>query len=58
MSKTLDEIHEIREKIYEEEKDLSTADILKKIRIESEEFMKKHNLKLRRYERKSIEAMK
>ena len=49
---------EEKQKIYEEEKDLSTADILKKIRIESEDFMKKHNLKLRRWERQSIEALK
>lgn len=54
MSKTLDEIHRIRENIYEEEKNLNTQEILKKIRTESEEFMKKHNLKLRRRERELI----
>ncbi len=54
MSKTLDEIHKIREEIYEEEKNLSTEEMLRKIRLESEEFMKKHNLELKRWERKLI----
>ena len=48
--KTLDEIHKIREQIYEEEKNLSAAEVLKKIRSESDEFIKKYNLKLRRVE--------
>ncbi len=54
MSKTLDEIHRIREKIYEEEKNLNTEEILRKIRTESEEFMKKHNLELKRWEREIL----
>lgn len=37
--KGLDEIHEIMEKIYEEEKGLSTNQRVKKLRDESDKFM-------------------
>ena len=53
MSKTLDEIHKIREKIYEEEKGLTTEEVLKKIHLESERLMKKYNFKLKRLERET-----
>ncbi|OIO02266.1 hypothetical protein COY52_01635 [Candidatus Desantisbacteria bacterium CG_4_10_14_0_8_um_filter_48_22] len=52
ISKVLDEIHRIREEIYEEEKGLTTEEVLKKIHSESERIMKKYNLKLRRVENK------
>ena len=54
MSKILDEIHKIREKIYEEEKNLTAEEILKKIRLESDKLIGKYNLKLRRVEKKSV----
>lgn len=56
MSKTLDEIHKIREQIYEEERRLSKKELLKRIHQESEEFMKKYGLKLIRVEKKLIEV--
>ncbi|PIV55235.1 hypothetical protein COS16_07850 [Candidatus Desantisbacteria bacterium CG02_land_8_20_14_3_00_49_13] len=52
ISKVLDEIRRIREEIYEEEKGLTTEEVLKKIHSESERIMKKYNLKLRRVENK------
>lgn len=54
MSKILDEIHKIREKIYEEQKNLNTEEVLRKIRMESEEFMRKYNLELKRWEREIL----
>jgi len=56
MNKTLEKIHEIRERIYEEEKNLTKEGSLQKIRTESEEFMKKYNIKLRRIDRKLVEV--
>jgi hypothetical protein len=47
MNKTLKEIHEIREKIYEEEKNLSFVQILEKRQKELEKFMKEGNMHLR-----------
>jgi len=52
MDKRLKEIHLIMEKIYEEERNLSPAERVKKIRDESEKFIKKGNLKIRRLSRK------
>jgi len=52
MSKIIDDIHKIREKLYEEEKGLTTKELLEKIHKESDEFIKKYNLKLRRVENK------
>lgn len=46
--KGLKEIHEIMEKIYEEEKGLSAEQRIKKIREESDKFMMERNLSLRR----------
>ena len=46
--KALDEIHQIMERIYEEEKNLSQEERLKKIHQESEEFLKERDIKLRR----------
>lgn len=54
ISKVLDEIHKIREEIYEEHKNLPTEEVLKKVRLESENFMKKHNLKLRYLEKENV----
>lgn len=46
--KELKEIHEIMEKIYEEEKILSVEQRIKRIREESDKFMLERNLSLRR----------
>jgi len=42
------EIHEIREKFYEESKDLSHKQFLAKVRKEAEEAIKRYGLKFRR----------
>ena len=52
MGKTMDEIHKIREQIYNETKNLSTKEYLEKIHRESAEFIKKHALKLKQVEKK------
>ncbi len=52
--KAMREIHEIMEKIYEEEKHLTPEERVKKINKESEEFIKKHNLNLKRVARKPV----
>lgn len=41
------EIHEIREKLYEEEKGLSTKELIAKIHREAEEVKKKYSLNFR-----------
>ena len=51
-SKAMKEIHEIREKLYEERKGLSDKEFLNEIHKSSEEVIKKYNLKLRREEKK------
>ncbi len=43
------EIHEIRERLYEEEKHLSRKEKVAKIRREAEEFKKKHGLSFRQH---------
>lgn len=48
LSNDLKEIHEIMEEIYESEKDLSPIDRLKKLKRESEQFIKEKGLTLRR----------
>lgn len=45
---SLDEIHEIMEKIYEDEKGLTLEQRVKKLREESERFLSERNLKLKR----------
>jgi len=52
MDKRLKEIHLIMEGIYKEEKNLSPVERVKKIRDESERFIKERNLKIRRLSRK------
>jgi len=52
--KAMREIHEIMEKIYEEEKHLTPEERVKKINKESEEFIKKHILNLKRVARKPV----
>ena len=47
-SKALDEIYKIREQYYEETKHLSPQELIKKIRQDSEEVIKKYGLKLPR----------
>jgi len=46
--KGLDEIHEIMEKIHEDEKGLTLEQKIKKLREESEQFLLERNLKLKR----------
>jgi len=46
--KGLDEIHDIMEKIYEEEKGLNVEQRVKKIREESDKFMTERKLNLKR----------
>lgn len=46
--KGLKEIHEIMEKIYEEEEGLSSEEKVKRLREESERFMQERKLVLRR----------
>lgn len=43
----MEEIHKIREKLYEEEKKLNTKDLINKIHKEAEEVKKKYNFKFR-----------
>jgi hypothetical protein len=52
--KGLKEIHEIMEKIYEEEKELSAKQRVKKIREESDKFMMERKLSLRRIKPKEL----
>jgi len=51
-SKAMKEVHEIMERIYESQKGMSPEEIVKDFNKSSEEFIKKHNLKLRRAEDK------
>lgn len=46
--KGLMEIHEIKEKVYEEERGLSPLERIKRLREESERFMQERGLNLRR----------
>ncbi|MBI5746120.1 MAG: hypothetical protein HZA13_03855 [Nitrospirae bacterium] len=50
--KGLDEIHEIIEKISDEEKDLTPEQRIKKIREEADRFLLERNLELKRVKRK------
>lgn len=43
------EIHEIRERLYEEEKNLSPEEKIAKIHREAEEAIKKYGLKLKKH---------
>ena len=45
------EIHEIQEKIYEEQKNMSDKEKLEALRKEAEEFKKRWGLNLRKLER-------
>ena len=46
--KAMEEIHKIREKLYEEGKDLTAEELITKIHREEEEVEKKFHLKLRK----------
>lgn len=52
--KGLKEIHEIMEKIYEEEKELNAEQRVKKLREESDKFMLERNLSLKRVKPKEL----
>jgi len=45
--KAMEEIHKIRERLYEEEKKLSTKELINKIHREAEEAKKKYGLNFR-----------
>ena len=47
-SKEMEELHRIMERFYEEDKDLTPDQKVKKIRDESERFMIEHGLYLRK----------
>lgn len=46
--KGLDEVHRVIETIYDEERDLTPADRLKKLREDSDHFLLERKLSLRR----------
>jgi len=46
-SKTMEEIHEVREEIYEEMKNLSMEERLRRIEENALEYIKERNLKVR-----------
>lgn len=52
--KGLKEIHEIMEKIYEEEKGLSAEQRVKKLKEESDRFMLERKLSLKRVKTKEV----
>lgn len=52
--KGLDEVHEIMEKVYEEEKGLSTEQRVRKLRDESDKFMLERKLSLKRLKPKEL----
>ena len=52
--KELKEIHEIMEKIYEEEKRLNIEQRVKKLREESDKFMLERKLSLKRIKPKEL----
>lgn len=54
VDQTLAEIRAIKEKLYEEDKDLSPEEVVAKIRKQSDAFLKKHNLNLKRVSFKDI----
>jgi len=52
--KGLDEVHEIIEKIYDEEKKLTPEQRIKKLREESDRFLLERNLNLKRVNPKEL----
>jgi len=52
--KELKDIHEIMEKIYEEEKRLNAEQRVKKLREESDKFMRERKLSLKRVKPKEL----
>lgn len=54
-SRVMQELHRIREKIYEEEKDLSIEERVRKVREESEKYIQEHNIRLKRVNPKSVQ---
>jgi len=52
--KGLDEVHEIIERIYDEEKDLTPGQRIKKLREESDRFLLERKLNLKRVKPKEV----
>jgi hypothetical protein len=57
MDKTLKEIHDIREKIYEEEKGLTYEELLKKHHEETERILKEWNIHLRVIDKEPVNSV-
>jgi hypothetical protein len=55
--KGLKEVHRIMEKIYEEEKVLTADQRVKKIREESDRFVKEQKLSLKRVKAKELKSL-
>ena len=55
--KGLEEIHEIMEKIYEEEKDLTPQQRLEKLKEESDRFMSERKLNLKKVKRTDLNKL-
>ena len=53
-SKVMQELHKIREKIYEEEKDMGIEERIEKTREESDKILREYNIKLRRVNPKNV----
>jgi len=54
--KEMEKLHKIMEEFYEEDKDLSPEQKVKKIREESEKFMIERGLHLRRIKNKQLDT--
>ena len=55
--KAMQEIHEIRESIYEETKNMSSKERAAFTRREAQEMIKKYGLKVKRTERPSVKKV-
>ncbi len=53
-SKAIAEIHKIREKLYEKRKNMTDKEAIDDINKTAEEFLRKHNLKLRIIQNKLV----
>lgn len=53
-SRAMEEIHKIREKLYKKRKDMTDKETIDDINKTAEEFLRKHNLKLRIIQKKLV----
>jgi hypothetical protein len=55
--KSLDEVEEWKEKVYQEVKDLSAQEYIEKVRKDADKFLSEHGIKLKQYrKRKTVKA--